>query len=264
MRRLSALQIGIVTVSLLVACWQFGQHRQAASELAVIEAQAREESRRIETRQDALATVLDSPGQQDIERESIRNRMRADMGLFFNLVHLSPEKINQYIDLEIERQLRNTRRTAALLRGDTALADAQRERDNDKQELESQQREVLGAEGRAFLDSVAEGMRNDEAKRLANGIQEAMGDNALNEQQREKLQGLIKTEIVALPLDDTDLFRPPDEWAQIVSEHQQNLIHAAADFLSATQLETLRSLAALDLAARQRQMIQRRKSLGVR
>ena len=107
-------------------------------------------------------------------------------------------------------------------------------------------------------------MRNDEAKRLANGIQEAMGGDALNDQQREKLQGLIKTEIVMIPLDDTDLFRSPDEWAQIVSEHQQNVLRAAGDFLNATQLETLWNLVALDLVARQQQMIQRRRSLGIR
>jgi hypothetical protein len=211
-----------------------------------------------------LAKVLDNSGQQEVERESIRNKTRSGMGLFFKLVHLTPEKTDQYIDLEVERESGKARRTAALLRGDMAFADAQRERDNDKQELESQQRDLLGAEGTKFLDSIADGMRNDEAKRLANGIQEAMGEDALNDQQREKLQGLIKTEIVMLPLDDTDLFRTPDEWAQIVSEHQQNVLRAAGDFLNATQLETLRNLAALDLAARQQQMIQRRKTLGIR
>jgi hypothetical protein len=311
------VQIGAVIIVALVACWEIGQHRRTASELAAVEAEARAESRKIETRQDALAKleqrnselveaerragnetllslmreraaaaaiarsnstpaaekdgvggalakVLDSSGQQEIERESTRNKTRAGMGLFFKLANLPPEKIDQYVDLEAEKESRKTRRTAALLRGDMALADAQRERDNDNQELESQQRALLGAEGSKFLDSIAEGMRNDEAKRLANGIQQAMGDNALNEQQREKLQGLMKTEIVMIPLDDTDLFRSPDDWAQIVSEHQQNVLRGAGGFLSATQLETLRNLAALDLAARQQQMIQRRKSLGIR
>jgi hypothetical protein len=310
------VQFGAVIVVALVACWQFGQHRRTASELATVEAEAQAQSRKIETRQDALAAlqqrnielveaerragnetllslmreraaaaaiarsnsaaaaetkgvggalakVLDSAGQQEIERESIRNKTRAGMGLFFKLVHLPPEKTDQFIDLEVEKESRKARRTAALLRGDMALADAQRERDNDKQELESQQRALLGTEGTTFFDSIAENMRNDEAKRLANGIQQAMG-GGLNEQQREKLQGLLKTEIVMIPLDDTDLFRSPDEWAQIVSEHQQNVLRGAGDFLSATQLETLRNLAALDLAARQQQMIQRRKSLGIR
>jgi hypothetical protein len=303
-------------VGVLAACWEIGQHRRTASELANVEAEARAESQKIETRQAALAAlekrnselveaerragnetilslmreraaaaavarsnsaaaaerkdvggalakVLDSDGQQDVEREAIRNRMRSGMGVFFKLVNLSPEQRDQYIDLGVEIESRKARRTAALLRGDMAVADALRERDIDKQELESQQRAVLGAEGSKFLDSIADGMRNDEAKRMANGIQAAMGDG-LNEQQREKLQGLLKTEIVMIPLDDTDLFRSPNEWAQIMSEHQQNVLRGAGDFLSATQLETLRNLAALDLAARQQQMIQRRKSLGIR
>jgi hypothetical protein len=310
------IQFGVATAAVLIAAWQSGQHRQSASELGTVEAEAQAESQKIETRQDALAAlqqrnselveaeqragnetllslmreraaatavarsnsaaasetegvggalakVLDSDGQQQVEREAIRNQMRAGMGLFFKLVHLSPEKTDQFIDLGVEIESRKARRTAALLRGDMALADAQRERDNDKEELESQQRALLGTEGSTFLDSIADGMRNDEAKRLANGIQQAMG-NALNDQQREKLQGLVKTEIVMIPLDDTDLFRSPDEWAQIVSEHQQNILRAAGDFLSAPQLEILRSLAALDLAARQQQMMQKRKSLGIR
>jgi hypothetical protein len=309
------IQISLVTGGALVACWQFGQHRQRASELAAVEAEAQAESRKIEAGRDALAVlqqrnselveaekragnetllslmreraaaaalarsnaaaepkgvggalakVLDNAGQQEIDREAIRNKTRAGMGLFFKLANLSPEKTDQYIDLEVEKESRKAQRTAALLRGDMTVADAQQQRDNDKQELESQQRALLGTEGSTMLDSIADGMRNDEAKRLANGIQQAMVGDTLNEQQQAKLQNLLKTEIVMMPLDDTDLFRSPDEWAQIVTEHQQKVLLAAGDFLSATQLGTLRTLASLDLAARQQQMMQRRNSLGIR
>src|SRR4051812_32427083 len=176
MTRMRIVQFGAVIVVALVACWQFGQHRRTASELAIVEAEAQAQSRKIETRQDALAAlqqrnselveaerragnetllslmreraaaaaiarsnsaaaaetkgvggalakVLDSAGQQEIERESIRNKTRAGMGLFFKLVHLPPEKTDQFIDLEVEKESRKARRTAALLRGDMALAD---------------------------------------------------------------------------------------------------------------------------------------------
>jgi len=212
----------------------------------------------------ALANVLDSPDQQAIDREAKRNEMRAGLELFFKLVKLPPEKIDQYIDFGIEKDSRNAIRISALLQGKIALADALRERDNDTQEFEGGQRALLGPEGSAFLDSIADGMRNDEAKRLVNGIRQSMGSDILNQEQLDRLQGLIKTQLVTLPFDDIDLFQTPDEWSQLINARHQNILHAAADFLTPTQLNTLGSLAAADLADRQAQMMLKRKSLGIK
>jgi len=212
----------------------------------------------------ALANVLDSPDQQQVDREAIRADMKANMGLFFKLVRLPPEKIDQYIDLRIEKDFRQAKRMSALLRGELALADALRQRDSDALELESQQRALLGPEGAAFLDSIAEGMRNDEAKRLLNAVRQNMGANELTQEQSDRLQGLIKTEIVGIHMDDTDLFRSPEDWAQFFGEHQQNILNEAAGFLAPPQLETLKTLAALDLAERQKQMMLKRTSLGIK
>jgi len=211
----------------------------------------------------ALANVLDNPDQQAIDREAKRNEMRSGMGLFFKLVKLSPEKIDQYIDVGIEKDSRNASRISALLHGKLALADALRERDHDTQELEGRQRALLGPEGAAFLDSIADGMRNDEAKRLLSGIQQAMGDNALSPDQLDRLQGLIKTQLVTLPCDDIDLFRTPEEWSQLIGERHQNILRAAADFLTPAQLNALNTLAAADLAERQSHITLKRKSLGI-
>jgi hypothetical protein len=189
--------------------------------------------------------------------------MRSGMGLFFKLVRLSPEKIDQYIDVGIEKDSRNANRISALFHGKLALADALRERDHDTQELEGRQRALLGPEGAAFLDSIADGMRNDEAKRLLSGIQPAMGDNPLTQDQLDRLQGLIKTQLVTLPCDDIDLFRPPEEWSQLIGERHQNVLRAATDFLTPAQLNTLNTLAAADLAERQSQLALKRKSLGI-
>jgi hypothetical protein len=212
----------------------------------------------------ALANILDNPDQQAIDREAKRNQMRSGMGLFFRLVKLSPEKIDQYIDIGIEKDSRNASRISALLQGKLALTDALRDRDRDTQELEGRQRAILGPEGTAFLDSIADGMRNDEAKRLASGIQQTMGDNTLSQDQFDRLQGLVKTQLVTLPCDDIDLFRSPDEWSQLIGERQQNVLRAAADFLTPVQLNTLNTLAVADLAERQSQIALKRKSLGIR
>lgn len=212
----------------------------------------------------AVASGLDDPGQQQIDREAVRNEKRANMGLFFNLVHLSPEKIDQYIDVEIEKQSRNAKRKSALLRGELAVADALRQRDADNAELEQQQRAILGTEGVKFLDSIADGMRNDEAKRQVNGLRQAMSGTPLDEGQSQRLQDLIKTQLVTLPGEDTDLFRSPEEWTQMITERHENILRAAADFLSSAQLESLRGLAAYDLAARQKQITLQRKALGIK
>ena len=54
------LQIGVAIAAVLVAAWQSGQHRQNASELATVVAEAQAESQKIEARQDALAACADA------------------------------------------------------------------------------------------------------------------------------------------------------------------------------------------------------------
>jgi hypothetical protein len=212
----------------------------------------------------ALAKVLASQEQWETEREYLRNEMRSGLGLFFSVVKLSPEKKEEYIDLQIEMKRREAERMAGLLRGTTAVADALRQRDQDCLEGEIRRREVLGPEGNAFFESIGDGMRNDEAKRLLNAIQQNMGDNPLNQQQSDRLQSLLKAEFATLPFDDTDLFRPPEEWAQVISERQQNVLNGIAAYLNPAQIETLKALGAYDLAERQKQMMIKRKSLGIK
>jgi hypothetical protein len=210
----------------------------------------------------ALASVLDSPGQ--VEKDYMRDQMRANLDVFFKLTNLSPEKIEQYLDLEIDTKRRDSDRLAALLRGSLSVADALSQRDEDRRQEESRRREILGPEGQAVFESVADGMRNGEAKRLVGAIQQNMGGEPLSQEQTGKLQGLIKAEIAAESLDNTDLFRPPAEWTQMVSDHQQTVVRGAAEFLTPAQMETLKGLVALDLAQRQGQRAQQCKALGIK
>ena len=69
-----------------------------------------------------------------------------------------------------------------------------------------------------------------------------MGDNPLTQQQSDQLQSAIKAEVAANTMDDTDLFRPADEWTQMVTDHEQNVLQAASGFLTPVQLGTLQSL----------------------
>jgi hypothetical protein len=212
----------------------------------------------------ALAKVLDSPEYQDADLELRRSQTRAGLDQFFKLTQLSPDKTEQYIDLTVDMERRKASRLSALLNGRLTFAEALRERDNDEAETERRRHELLGDEGYAFLNGIADGMRNTEARRLLNLIQQNAGDNKLNPEQCDRLQGLLKTEIAAIKMDDVELFRPPDEWTQLCLERQQNILKVAVDFLAPAQLEMLKALGAYNLAEMQKQMLARRKSLGIK
>jgi hypothetical protein len=212
----------------------------------------------------ALASVLDSPDQQQAEKNYMRDQTRANLDVFFKMTKLSPEKIEQYLDLEIDTKKRATDRMASLLRGSMPVADALSQRDEDRRQQESRRREILGPEGTVFLDSVADGMRNDEARRMVGAIRQNMGGAPLTKEQSDKLQGLIKAEVSAVSLDNTDLFRPLEEWTQIVSDRQQTVVQGAAAFLTPTQMETLKGLVALNLKQWQEQRARQCKVLGIK
>lgn len=211
----------------------------------------------------ALTRVLDSREEQDAEREHLANKIRADMGTFFRLAKLSPETVDRFVAVSVEAERRKAARLSALLHGTLSVADAIRQRDDDEAEFEKQRHEVLGDSGYEFLNGIADGMRNDEARRLLKIIQQNMGGNALTQEQSDRLQPLIKSEIVSINMDGVELFRPPDKWARQYMQREENVLQAASGFLTPAQVETLRAIAAYDLADRQKRMAARRHFLGI-
>jgi hypothetical protein len=212
----------------------------------------------------ALAKVLDSPEQRQANQATRGAEMRAGLYQLFKLLNLSPEKQQQYIDLNIENERRMSERLSALLQGRMSLEEAERERASDEAEHEQQCREVLGVDGMKFLNGIGDGMRTDSAKRLVGTIQNNMGANPLTQEQMDQLQPLIKDQIVGMNMDDVELFRPRDAWTQYCLDRQQQVLAGAAAFLSPPQLETLRTIGAYDLANRQKQMDDRRTALGIK
>ncbi|HTB84474.1 MAG TPA: sigma-70 family RNA polymerase sigma factor [Candidatus Sulfotelmatobacter sp.] len=195
--------------------------------------------------------------------EAMRNETRAHLNTFFKLANLPPDKADQYVNLEVDMQQRQDARLKALLAGTLSVADAVRQRDQDNQEQQDQRSELLGPDGSAVLQSIADGMRNNVAKGLITTIQANMGDNPLTQQQSDQLQGAIKAEVAANTMDDTDLFRPVDEWTQMVTDHEQNVLQAASGFLTPAQLGTLQSLEAANLKLLLQKRDLRRKALGI-
>jgi hypothetical protein len=182
----------------------------------------------------------------------------------FKLLNLSPEKSEAYIDLNIHKERRQSDRLSALLQGKMTVDEAEQQRATDDAEHQRRCREVLGDEGMTFLNGIADGMRDTEAKRLLGIIQDNMGANQLNQDQGDRLQALLKAEVVSINMDDVELFRPPEEWTQGILERQQRILSEATTFLTPSQLDVLKSLAANDLAERQKQMTARRTALGLR
>jgi hypothetical protein len=209
----------------------------------------------------ALARAIDSP--ERANQDSRRAEIRADLYQLFKCLNLPREKEAQYVDLRLQRERRMAERLSALLHGTMTVAEAARQRDADEAEYEQQSREVLGDTGMDFLNGIAEGIRKNEAKRLAGIVQDNMAANPLSPEQSERLQALIKVDIIPIRMDDVELFRPPEEWTQYCLECQRKFLTAAADFLTPAQQETLKTIGATVLTNGQQQMAQRRKALGI-
>ena len=192
-----------------------------------------------------------------------RNETRAHLNTFFKLANLSPDKADQYVNLEVEIQQRQDARMKALLAGTLSVADAVRQRDQDNQQQQDQRRELLGPDGMDTLQSIADGMRNNVAKGLTDTIQANMGDNPLTPEQSDRLQSAIKAEVAANTMDDTDLFRPVDEWTQMVTDKEQQVLQAASGFLTPSQLGTLQSLEGENLKLLLQKRELRLKALGI-
>ena len=192
-----------------------------------------------------------------------RNETRAHLNTFFKLANLSPDKADQYVNLEVEIQQRQDARMKALLAGTLSVADAVRQRDQDNQQQQDQRRELLGPDGMDTLQSIADGMRNNVAKGLTGTIQANMGDNPLTPEQSDRLQSAIKAEVAANTMDDTDLFRPVDEWTQMVTDKEQQVLQAASGFLTPSQLGTLQSLEGENLKLLLQKRELRLKALGI-
>jgi RNA polymerase sigma factor (sigma-70 family) len=211
---------------------------------------------------DAKTRSLGNNSEQS-QSDAQRDKTRANLDQFFKLANLSPEKADQYVNLEVEMKRRQDARMAALLNGTLSVADAVRQRDQDNQEQQDQRREILGPDGWTVLQSIADGMRNTAAKNLTDTIQANLGDNPLTQDQSTQLQSAIKTEVAADSMDDTDLFRPVDEWTQMITDHEQNVLQTASNFLSPAQLGTLQSLEGKNLKLLLQQRERRRQALGI-
>jgi hypothetical protein len=141
------------------------------------------------------------------------------------------------------------------------VAEARSQRNSDELENERRRREVLGKEAISFLDEIASEMRS---KKILENVQQVMGDSRLNEEQSEQLKTLLAVYFRGPPLDDIDVFRPPEEWDSGIRERQNEFQDKAAAFLTPAQSQTLRKLGSDYLDQKIKDALQKRKELGIR
>jgi hypothetical protein len=107
-------------------------------------------------------------------------------------------------------------------------------------------------------------MRSGAAKNLTSAVQANMGNNPLSQEQSDQLQSVIKAQVTANTMDDTDLFRPVDEWTQMVTDQEQHVLQASSGFLTPAQLQTLQYLEGQNRKQLLQQREQRIKALGIK
>jgi hypothetical protein len=212
----------------------------------------------------ALSKALDDSDPAQVERDYQRNKTRANLDVFLKLTQLSPEKADQYVDLEVEMKRRQDERMKGLMNGTLSVADAVKQRDQSYQEQQDQRREILGPDGWATLQGIADGMRDGVAKNLTSAVQANMGDNPLTPEQSTQLQSVIKAQVLANSMDDTDLFRPVAEWTQMVTDQEQHVLQVASQFLTPAQQQTLQFLEGENTKQLLQQREQRMKALGIK
>ena len=91
-----------------------------------------------------------------------------------------------------------------------------------------------------------------------------MGDNPLTPEQSAQLQSVIKAQITANNMDDTDLFRPAAEFTQMVNDQEQHVLQVASQFLTPAQQQTLQFLEGENVKQLLQQRDQRIKALGIK
>jgi hypothetical protein len=211
----------------------------------------------------AMAAAWDNPEQRELNRELLRNEIKAKLAPLVKKLGLTPEQADQCRDLLVENQLKKDSRLAALLRENVTVTDALQERDATYRESERQLRALLGDAGYALLDEGNQNNQKANVDRVLNWLRTELGSNMLNDQQSALLAGLIRAESNKIISDETDAFRSAQEWDQLLSHHQQNILRQIESSLTPEQLAALHKLAADDRTKSQENRTALRKTYGL-
>lgn len=210
-----------------------------------------------------LADTLDNPQQKEINRGLLKNEIRARLASSNQKLKLAPDQLEQMVKLLTEDELKQTDRFAALLRGQLPVAEALQERNAAFQELQTQLQSLLGDEGYAVYDEGRQSAARAQADRDVNLINTDLGAGAMDAARTDQLRALIRGEVYGFLADDTDVFRPEEEWNRFYNLAVENIARQAATFLTAEQLNAFQKLAATDLLETQRIFAEKRKGYGL-
>lgn len=212
----------------------------------------------------AIALLSGNPEQRSLDRERIRNAVKANSLPFVKRRQLSPEKANEYIEVVTEYSCRQADLVAALLNEKIPFQEALRQRDANKQETDALLREILGDKVFDDLMSDSSKQRAEQAGMIIKEIQDNLGENKLTPEQSDRLQKLIKDELVNLQYDEIDYFRPLDEVQKAYDARQQAILAEMAPLVTPAQMEALKKEAADSLKGVERSWKNSRQALKIR
>lgn len=194
-----------------------------------------------------FASMLNDPAMKEYFEQTQKSSLRARFGDLFRELKLTPQQIDQAIQVMGNLFLKNAEKMYAtpagsLTSAQIAAATAEREA-----ELNAQLRPILGDAGLARLKEVREETPGHATVDLLNG---QLGINHLTDQQTDRLFRLVKAEPFELTRGISGDWDPAfwgpqediDAHLMKISESNQRILQQAGAFLSPEQVDALNTI----------------------
>jgi len=183
-----------------------------------------------------LANLLSDPAQKELARVQIEQALKVRYAAFIASQRLSPAAANKLVELITQNEVDKKERLATLVRGEVDVPTALQDRENAKQQLDTQLQALLGEAGASQLGKNELGLG---AFLLMTGINTQLGNLALNEEQSRQFLGLVAGAPEAIVREDElDMFRTKEELDAIYQtrfDQSQQMMQQTAVFLTAEQ-----------------------------
>jgi RNA polymerase sigma factor (sigma-70 family) len=182
-----------------------------------------------------MADLMNNSDSKKLARIQIEEAVRNKYTALSRQLDLPPETKDKFLNLIVDAEMNKKNLLAQVLSGDMDAQTGLQSRDQVKSDLQTQLITLLGDSGYTQYDQFT---RNSNAKDLVNGLNQALGENALNDDQSRQIQELFAAK-PEIPIDDMDLFRPQeslDALFQTLVDRGHSDLQQAASFLSPQQL----------------------------
>jgi RNA polymerase sigma factor (sigma-70 family) len=182
-----------------------------------------------------LADLMNNSDARKLARIQIEEAVNNKYASLSQQLNLSPETKSKFVNLIVDAEMNKKDLLAQVLSGDMDAQTGLQSRDQVKSDLQTQLTALLGDSG---YEQYNQFTRNSNAGDLVKGLNQALGENALNSDQSQQIQALFAAK-PEIPIDDMDLFRSKeslDALFQTLVDRGHSDLQQAASFLSPQQL----------------------------